>query len=91
MASLELFKTKLNNEIHPSLSAKETAEKIVIAALEAEYGKSFTLNRGFAKMVSALAEVLVTNPELRRQALHIASLYTNKKRDNQKSIVAKRV
>ncbi len=90
MASLELFEEKLNKDLHPSLSSKEMAEKIVIAALEAEYGKSFTLNRGFAKMVNALAEVLVTNPELRRQALHIASLAIKKNRDHQKSIVAKR-
>ena len=87
MASLELFEQKLNQQIHPSLSSKELAEKIVIAALEAEYGRSFTLNRGFAKMVDALAEVLVTNPELRRQALSVASAYCKKNRDHQKSII----
>ena len=90
MPNIEIFESKLNEGLHPSLSSKEMAEKIVIAALEAEYGKSFTMNRGFAKMVNALAEVLVTNPELRRQALHIASLYIKKNRDHQKSIIAKR-
>ena len=66
------------------------AEAMVIAALEAEYGRSFTLSKGFAKMVNTLAEVLVTNPELRRQALSIASLCSQKKRDHQKSIIGKR-
>jgi hypothetical protein len=90
MPNLAQFEEKLNQNIHPSLSAKEMAEAIVIAALEAEYGKSFTLTKGFAKMVNALAEVLVTNPELRRQALGIASQYTKKNRDHQKSIIGKR-
>ena len=89
MSNIEIFASKLNDNLHASLSSKEMAEKIVIAALEAEFGKSFTLNRGFAKMVNALAEVLVTNPELRRQALMIASLYIKKNREHQKSIVAK--
>ena len=89
MGSLDLFEEKLNSGIHPSLSSKEMAERMVIAALEAEYGPSFTSAPGFAKMVSALAEVLVTNPELRRQALAIASYYTKKNRDHQKSIIRK--
>ncbi len=90
MANFERFEEKLDQQIHPSLSSKELAEKIVIAALEAEYGRSFTLNRGFAKMVDALAEVLVTNPELRRQALSVASRCGIKNREHQKSIVGKR-
>ncbi len=87
MANLERFEEKLDRQIHPSLSAKELAEQIVIAALEAEYGRSFTLNRGCAKMVDSLAEVLVTNPELRRQALSVASAFCKKNRERQKSIV----
>jgi len=85
MPNLEAFEEKLSN-INPSLSAKEMAERIVIAALEAEFGKSFTLSRGFAKMVDALAEVLVTNPDLRRQALSVASVYIKKNRDHQKNL-----
>jgi hypothetical protein len=86
MPNLEAFEEKINSNIHPSLSAKEVAERIVVAALEAEYGRSFTLTRGFAKMVDALAEVIVTNPELRRQALSVASAYIKKNRDHQKNI-----
>jgi hypothetical protein len=86
MANLALFEEKLNNNITLSLSAKELAERIVIAALEAEYGKAFTMSRGFAKMVNTLAEALVTNPDLRRQALSVASLSIRKNRDYQKNI-----
>lgn len=86
MPNLEAFEEKIANNLQPSLSAKEMAERIVIAALETEYGRSFTMTRGFAKMVSALAEVVVTNPELRRQALHVASAYIKKNRDHQKNL-----
>jgi len=86
MANLELFEEKLNCNLTLSLSAKEMAERIVIAALEAEYGKAFTMSRGFAKMVNALAEALITNPDLRQQALSVASLSIRKSRDNQKNI-----
>lgn len=87
MPNLDLFEEKISAFANPQLSARETAEKIVIAVLEAEYGRAFTLSPGFAKMVNALAEVIVTNPDLRRQALAIASSYIKKKRDNsQKNI-----
>ena len=68
-----MFAEKLGTNVHASLTAKEMAEQIVIAALEAEYGPTFTRSPGFAKMVNTLAEMLVTNPELRRQSLAIAS------------------
>ncbi|MDD4179824.1 MAG: hypothetical protein PHH14_07280, partial [Candidatus Margulisbacteria bacterium] len=74
MPNLAAFEERISTGVHSALSAKEMAEQIVIAALEAEYGKTFTLTPGFAKMTNALAEMLVTNPELRRQALHIASV-----------------
>lgn len=86
MPSLDNFKDKLAENIHANLSAKELAERIVLAALESEYGKNFTLTPGFAKMVNTLADSIVTNPDLRRQALAIASHYISKNRDNQKSI-----
>lgn len=84
MPNLEAFEEKIGTFIHPSLSAKEMATQIVTAALEAEFGRSFTLSRGFDKMVNTLAEVVVTNPDLRRQALAVASFYIKKNRDHQK-------
>ena len=86
MPNLDIFEEKLGEIIDPSLSAKELAERIVVAALESEYGRSFTLTAGFAKMVNTLADSIVTNPELRRQSLAVASIYISKNRDHQKDI-----
>ena len=79
MSNLETFEQKIEQSINPALTAKELAELMVIAALESEFGRSFTLSRGFAKMVSALADSIVANPDLRRQTLAVASTYLNKK------------
>lgn len=86
MPNLDNFKDILEKTINPNLSAKELAVCMVTAALESEFGKSFTLTAGFAKMVNTLADSIVTNPELRRQALAVASVYVKKKRDHQKNI-----
>lgn len=86
MPNLDEFENKLERVISPNLTAKELAEKMVIAVLETEYGKSFTLSKGFAKMVNTLADSIVTNPDLRRQALAIASRYNKKEHEYQKSI-----
>jgi hypothetical protein len=87
MPNLGVFEEKISKTVHPSLSAKEMAAHFVIAALEAEFGKAFTLSPGFDRMVSTLAEMIVTNPELRRQTLAVASVLIKKNRDNQKSRV----
>lgn len=84
MPNLEAFAEKISTIISPGLSAKETAERIIYAALEVEFGRNFTQSPGFAKIVSRLAEVIVTNPELRRQALSLARTYSSKKSDHKK-------
>ncbi|MBU0687669.1 MAG: hypothetical protein KKB81_07500 [Candidatus Margulisbacteria bacterium] len=78
-ANRDVFEKRLEDLLSPSLSAKELIENIVRAALEVEFGSTFTLSRGFDKMTGAIADAVVTNPELRRQALAIASLYISKK------------
>ena len=72
MVDLNSFQEKLEN-LQPNASAKDLARHMVVAALETEFGKSFTLTPGFAKMVNTLADAVVTNPDLRRQALAVAS------------------
>ncbi len=81
---LEIFHSRMLEHIEAGSSAKDLVEKIVRSALEVEYGATFTLSPGFAKMVSKLADVVVTNPELRRQALSIASTYIDKKMETSK-------
>lgn len=73
------FQLRLQEVLEPTLSAKELIERIVRTALEVEFGHSFTTTAGFGKMVSTIAEAIVTNPELRRQALAIASIYISRK------------
>ena len=80
----DLFHMRLEEVLNPSLSAKELIERIIKAALEVEFGPSFTLSRGFDKMVSSIADTIITNPDLRRQALSIASIYIRKKMDTLK-------
>lgn len=84
MPNINRFKDKLGQTINSNLTAKELAERIVRAALETEYGKNFTMTAGFAKMVNTLADSIVANPELRRQALSVATHYI--KNDNTKNI-----
>jgi len=76
---VDVFHTRMLEQIDPGHSAKELIERIVRSALEVEYGPSFTVNAGFAKMVSKIADAVITNPELRRQALAVAGTYINKK------------
>jgi len=73
------FHIRMLEQIQPHHSARELVERIVKTALEVEYGVAFTLNPGFAKMVSKVADSIVTNPDLRRQALSVASTYIDKK------------
>jgi hypothetical protein len=79
---INIFSEKMNKHISPGSSAKELVEKIVRSALEAEFGTPFTLSPGFDKMVSKLANVVVTNPDLRRQALQVASGFIENKMRN---------
>jgi len=76
---IDIFHSRMLEQIDPAHSAKELVEKIVKSALEVEYGASFALSPGFSKMVSKIADVVVANPDLRRQALSVASIYIDKK------------
>lgn len=76
---IDIFHSRMLEQIDPSHSAKELVEKIVRSALEVEYGAQFALTSGFSKMVSKIADVVVANPDLRRQALSVASVYIDKK------------
>lgn len=90
MPNLDNFKHKLEQTLHANLTAKELAERIVLATLETEYGRGFTLTPGFAKMVNTLADSIVANPELRRQALAVASSCIKKENsDNSKKTLTK--
>ncbi|MFA5098328.1 MAG: hypothetical protein WC490_06875 [Candidatus Margulisiibacteriota bacterium] len=75
----ERFYEKLSSVIMPNLPAKELISMMVSSALEVEFGTSFTLNPNFAKMVGKIADSIMTNPDIRRQALSAASIFIEKK------------
>jgi hypothetical protein len=81
---MEIFHSRMVERIDPSNTAKELVEGIVRSALEVEYGSGFALSSGFGKMVSKIADVVVSNPELRRQALSVAGSYIDKKMEETK-------
>jgi hypothetical protein len=81
---IDIFHSRMLEKIDPRSTAKELVEGIVKSALEVEYGAEFALSSGFGKMVSKIADVVVSNPDLRRQALSVAGVYIDKKMEETK-------
>jgi hypothetical protein len=81
---IDIFHERMLEHVNPGSSAKDLIERMVKSALEVEYGAQFTMNPGFAKMVSKIADSIVSNPELRRQSLSVASTYIEKKMETTK-------
>jgi hypothetical protein len=77
--NIQRFQEKLKETLTSNLPAKELVSIIISGALEVEFGRSFTLSRNFDKIVRKVADTVVTNPDLRRQALAVASIFLEKK------------
>ncbi|MCX5749086.1 MAG: hypothetical protein NTZ10_02410 [Candidatus Saganbacteria bacterium] len=73
------YHERLSGLLSPNLPAKELIYLMIRSALEIEFGPSFTLNKGFDKMVNKLADSVMTNPDLRRQALSVVGTVLDKK------------
>ncbi len=82
---VELFRKKLSAMLLPNLPAKELICLITKCALEVEFGESFTLNKGFDKIVEKIADSVMRIPELRRQSLSIVSTIIEGKMDQRKN------
>ncbi len=67
------FTAALKEVLHPNLPAKDLVATIVRTAIEVQMGKSFTLIKGFDKMVEKIAASVMADPILRRQALAAVS------------------
>ena len=76
---LSRFREKLEEVLSPNLPAKELVIMMVRAALETEFGKTFTLMAGFDKMVIKISDSIMTDPALRRQALSVVSIVVDGK------------
>jgi hypothetical protein len=76
---VSLFRRELKSALHPNLPAKDLISTIVRTALEVHMGKSFTLVKGFDKMVEKIAAAVMADPTLRRQSLAAVSLVLENK------------
>lgn len=77
--NLDRYRDRLSELLAPNLPAKEMVLLMIRSALEIEFGPTFTLNKGFDKMVNKLADSVMTNPQLRRQALAVVGTIIEKK------------
>jgi hypothetical protein len=77
-----LFREKLRKVLTPVLPAKELATQVVRAALETEYGQAFTGAPFYDRMVSTIADTIVTNPELRREILSMVDPFVKEKTED---------
>ena len=68
-----LFREKLGKTIRPTLPVKELAGFVVRAALEVEYGEPFTKSPFSDRMISTIADSIMTNPDLRQELLTVAT------------------
>ena len=73
------FRQQLETVLHPNLPAKDLISSIVKTALEVQMGKSFTLTKGFDKMVEKISAAIMADPPLRRQALATVSIVLENK------------
>lgn len=78
-----LFREKLSRTLTPVLPAKELATQVVRAALETEYGQAFTGAPFYDRMVSTIADSIVTNPELRREILSMVGSFIKEKPEDE--------
>ena len=73
------FRESLEKTLTANIPAKELVTIMVKTALETEFGKTFTLMRGFDKMLLKISDSIMTDPALRRQALSVVSLIIDKR------------
>lgn len=78
-SNTQLFRERLEKKIVPTMTAKDMAFSIVKTALEIEFGPSFTTFKGSDKMIRKIADSVMVNPQLRRQALTISTFVLDKK------------
>jgi predicted KAP-like P-loop ATPase len=68
---LELFEKGLKNEIKKNDSIAGAITKMVKLALAAEFGPSLTKAQGASPMIDSIANAIMSDPQLKKQALII--------------------
>lgn len=77
---------ELSKVIKPNLPAKDLISSLVETVLRINFGKSFTLVKGFDKIIEKISAAVMADPYLRKESLKIVSIILdeNKKLDSKK-------
>ena len=71
VSKLELFEKGLANELRKDDTIAQAVTKIVKMALAAEFGPSLVTAGGAVRMVETITRAIMSDPQLRKQALII--------------------
>jgi hypothetical protein len=74
---LELFEKGLAKELHKEDTIEQAVGKIVKMAVAAEFGPSLVAAKGARQMVSTITQGIMSDPELRKQALIIVDRFAH--------------
>jgi hypothetical protein len=90
LSKIELFEKGLANELQMSDTIEKSVEKIVKMALACEFGPSLLTKSGAKAMVATISRGILSDRELRRNALIIADRFASSKKAKVISIRGKR-
>lgn len=74
---VDLFEKGLASGIDKEDTVEKAIEKIVKAALASEFGPSFVLQKGSKKMIQTISHGIVSDQQLRHQALIIMDKFAD--------------
>jgi len=77
LTKLALFEKALGNELAQDDSIEQSVTKIVKLALAAEFGPSLVAAKGTANMVTTISRAIMSDAQLKKQALVIIDRFTN--------------
>ncbi len=77
LSKLELFEKGLESELRASDTIEQAVGKMVRMALAAEFGPSLVAARGARAMVDNIVNLIMCEPQLKKQALIIIDRFTN--------------
>lgn len=77
LEKLELFEKGLANELKKDDTIEQAITKIVKMALVAEFGLSLVAAKGARAMIDTITRGIMSDPELRKQALIIVDRFAN--------------
>lgn len=77
LEKLELFEKGLANELKKDDTIEQAITKIVKMALAAEFGPSLVAAKGARDMIDTITRGIMSDPELRKQALIIVDRFAN--------------